>query len=183
MDWPPSAHTGSEAVPRSGSCPARSEFRPDRHDLGAPSIRPARCAAPAGAIRHPPRVARRASGPHAHDQRVCSGWRTCPGSSQGGQRTLRARCVGGSPCNSLSAASARSRSRRSSTIRARIVAKSSAARGWVIGFSRSLDLVLTVARSPSAGSKAERSGVNFSRQVSAHLGDRSPPRHRSPPSP
>jgi len=34
-----------------------------------------------------------------------------------------------------------------------------------------------------AGSEAERGGVNFSRQVSAHLGDRSPPRHRSPPSP
>jgi hypothetical protein len=34
-----------------------------------------------------------------------------------------------------------------------------------------------------AGSEAEPSRVNFSRQVSAHLGDRSPPRHRSPPSP
>jgi len=76
------------------------------------------------------------------------GWRTCPGSSlisEGGQRTLRAWCVGGSPCNSLSAASARSRSRRSSTILARIVAKSSTARGRVIGSSRSLDLVLTAA--------------------------------------
>jgi hypothetical protein len=77
------------------------------------------------------------------------GWWTRPGSSLisgGGQRTLRARCVGGSPSNSLSAASARSRSRRNSFMRARIVAKSSAARGRVIGSSRSLDLVLTAAR-------------------------------------
>ena len=34
VDWPSSAHTGSEAVPRSGSWPARSEFRPDRDDPG-----------------------------------------------------------------------------------------------------------------------------------------------------
>jgi hypothetical protein len=47
----------------------------------------------------------------------------------------------------LSAASARSRSRRNSFMRARIRAKSSAARGWIIGSSRSLDLVLTAARS------------------------------------
>jgi hypothetical protein len=47
----------------------------------------------------------------------------------------------------LSAASARSRSRRNSFMRARIRAKSSAAQGWIIGSSRSLDLVLTAARS------------------------------------
>jgi class 3 adenylate cyclase len=47
-----------------------------------------------------------------------------------GQRPkLRARCIGGSWCKSLSAASAPLRSRRNSSRRARIVAKSSAARG------------------------------------------------------
>jgi hypothetical protein len=77
------------------------------------------------------------------------GWWTRPGASLisgDGRRTLRARCVGGSPSNSLSAASARSRSRRNSFMRARIGAKSSAARGRVIGSSRSLGLVLTAAR-------------------------------------
>ena len=48
--------------------------------------------------------------------------------SEGGQRTVRARCIDGSPCKSVSAASAPSRSRRNSSMRARIVAKSCAAR-------------------------------------------------------
>jgi len=48
--------------------------------------------------------------------------------SGGGQRRLRARCNGGSRCKSLSVACAPSRSRRNSSMRARMVAKSSAAR-------------------------------------------------------
>ena len=44
--------------------------------------------------------------------------------------------------------------------------KSSAARGWIIGSSRSPDLVLTAARSRlRADCKAQRSSVNFPRQV------------------
>ena len=74
--------------------------------------------------------------------------------------------AGGSDGNSLSAASARWRSRRNSFMRARIIPKSSAARGWIIGSSRSPDLVLTAARSRlRADCKAQRSSVNFPRQV------------------
>ena len=79
--------------------------------------------------------------------------------------------AGGSDGNSLSAASARWRSRRNSFMRARIIPKSSAARGWIIGSSRSPDLVLTAARSRlRADCKAQRSSVNFPRQVSAPPG-------------
>jgi hypothetical protein len=88
-----------------------------------------------------------------------------PRSSHLSRRSSTSRCdqypilpgrAGGSDCNSLSAASARSRSRRNSFMRARIIAKSSAARGWVIGSSRSLDLVLTAARSFTSSCKAQR---------------------------
>jgi hypothetical protein len=51
--------------------------------------------------------------------------------SDGGQRRLRARWDGGSRCKSLSVACGHSRSRRNSSMRARMVAKSSAARGRV----------------------------------------------------
>jgi hypothetical protein len=60
--------------------------------------------------------------------------RTRPGAasiSAGGQRRLRARCDSGSRCKSLSVACGHSRSRRNSSMRARMVAKSSAARGRV----------------------------------------------------
>ena len=84
-----------------------------------------------------------------HPIRVDPVRRTCPGASTSrcDQCPILAGRAGGSDCNSLSIASARSRSRRNSFMRARIIAKSSAARGWVIGSSRSLDLVLTTARS------------------------------------
>jgi hypothetical protein len=52
-------------------------------------------------------------------------------SLKGGQRRLRAWCGGGSRCKSLSAGCGHSRSRRNSSMRARMVAKSSAARGRV----------------------------------------------------
>jgi hypothetical protein len=100
-----------------------------------------------------------------HPIRVDPVRRTCPGAvrplaATNIQLTGRA---GGSDCNSLSVASARLRSRRNSFMRARIIAKSSAARGWVIGSSRSLDLVLTAARSFTSYCKAQRllSGTAF----------------------
>lgn len=97
-------------------------------------------------------------------------WRARPSPSpisDGGQRTLRTRCVGGSRCPSFSLGLAWSRSRRSSSMRARIVAKSSAARGrftlflpWSVAVLTPVDRWL-----PPPG--AIISMVNSSRKVSA----------------
>jgi len=65
------------------------------------------------------------------------GWRTRPGPSllsRSGERMLPPRGIGASRCRALSVASAPSRSRRSSSMRARMVTKSSAARGRFTAF-------------------------------------------------
>jgi len=65
------------------------------------------------------------------------GCRTCPGArliSRCDQYPILAERIGGSDCKPLSGACARSRSRRSSSMRARILAKSSAARGRFTAF-------------------------------------------------
>ena len=82
--------------------------------------------------------------------------------SEGGQRTLRPRRAG-SPCNSLSAVCAPLRSRRNSSRRARMVGKSSAARGRFTAFPPNLE------RAPAFGPRAADADcrmVNFLRQAS-----------------
>jgi hypothetical protein len=65
--------------------------------------------------------------------RIYPDWRTRPGPalvSDDGQRIALRRGIGGSRGASFSLGLVPSRSRRSSSMRARIIAKSSAARGW-----------------------------------------------------
>ena len=102
-------------------------------------------------------------------------WRTRPGPSpisEGGQRMLPPRGSGGSRCTS--SLGFPSRSRRNSTMRARIAVKSSAARGRFT-FS-SCSFVEFFRRSWVGPAQSNHRVVNLLRQVSAHAG--SVPKHR-----
>jgi hypothetical protein len=94
-------------------------------------------------------------------------WRTRPNPapiSGGGQRRLRARWDGGSHCKSLSVACGHSRSRRNSSMRARMVAKSSAARGRVTFPLHWLVSSLLAGGSLAAHRESDFNRVNVQRQ-------------------